>query len=167
MLRHSVSQVFGSEHPALSPRESDDIRQPRPFNVTKRFAFQEPHQVSHGAVSNALSLNPSHQLPYSQDFAPVPMPAPMPMPTPAMQPLPLPGHMLPGALPSASYPPTTNAISQVIRRDTANLHPVFFTERLRRTPFVLDASAVTSPVAHGYTYHDAQGRADGSIPARL
>ncbi|KAI1377716.1 hypothetical protein F4677DRAFT_415297 [Hypoxylon crocopeplum] len=91
----------------------------------------------------------------------------VPAPIPVIQPLPLPGHMLPGASPSVSYPPAPIIISQIAGRDTSNLHPVFFTERLRRSPLVLGAAAVTNPVAHGYAYHNTQRRADGTIPARL
>ncbi|ORY65299.1 uncharacterized protein BCR38DRAFT_432402 [Pseudomassariella vexata] len=52
--------------------------------------------------------------------------------------------------------------------DTAVLHPVFFTQRLHRSPFVpLAAAAITSPVAHGYTYSEAQRRSGGGLSSRL
>jgi hypothetical protein len=41
-------------------------------------------------------------------------------------------------------------------RDAATVHPVFFTERLQRSPFVVDPMAAAAvhanPVAHGYAY---------------
>lgn len=82
----------------------------------------------------------------------------MPLPdlTSAIQPLPLFGHM---SRPAAAAPAP--------RRDAAYLHPVFFTERFRRSSWGLDAARVTSPVAHGYVYQEAQGLAGGAIPSRL
>ena len=54
-------------------------------------------------------------------------------------------------------------------RSASSLHPVFFTERLHRSAsaLALGAAAVTSPVAHGYAYHENPRRADGAIPAML
>ncbi|KAI0387839.1 hypothetical protein F5Y04DRAFT_12592 [Hypomontagnella monticulosa] len=158
MLRHSISQVFGSKHPALSPRESDDIRQPRPSYVTYQFPAQRLHQVSDSDFLNVSHLNLSLRPTHAQESIPMPVSMPIPMPGPAMQSLPLPGHMPPATAP-VPYSPAPAMLSQAVRRDASNLHPVFFTERLRRSPFVLDAVGVTSPVAHGYAYHNAQGKA--------
>ncbi|OTA63628.1 hypothetical protein K449DRAFT_432936 [Hypoxylon sp. EC38] len=151
MLRHSVSQVFGSKHPALSPRGDDDIG-PRPFDATN-FALQA-QKLSRRTSSNSPALNPSLQSSQYQDLTPAP----------AIQPMPILSHM-----PRNVAGPVTHSstISHVAQRDASNLHPVFFTERLRRTPFILDAVGVTSPVACGYAYQEVQRRADGTIPAML
>ena len=47
---------------------------------------------------------------------------------------------------------------------SSTLHPVFFTERLRRPPALLQAahSAPNSPVTHGYMYQET--RPDGNTP---
>ncbi|KAI1658004.1 hypothetical protein F4813DRAFT_67585 [Daldinia decipiens] len=163
MLRHSVSQIFGLKHPALSPRENDDIgRQPRPPNVTTNqlSAQMSPHE-SDIIFPNVLSLNSSPQSSYSQE--PISMPMPTPVPVPAVQPLPLPGHMPQGI---AAPIPYTSTLA-TMKMDASSLHPVFFTERLQRSPFVFDAAGVTSPVAHGYAYPETQRRTDGTISSRL
>ncbi|KAI2779091.1 hypothetical protein F4815DRAFT_203620 [Daldinia loculata] len=155
MLRHSVSQVFGLKHPALSPRENDDIgQQPRLPDI-------KTNQLSAQTSPNVLSLNSSPQSSYSQE--PISMPMPTPVPVPAVQPLPLPGHMSQGISAPIPYPSTL----ATMKMDASNLHPVFFTERLRRSPFVFDSVGVTSPVAHGYAYPETQRRTDGTISSRL
>ncbi|KAI2637146.1 hypothetical protein GGS26DRAFT_547520 [Hypomontagnella submonticulosa] len=153
MLRHSISQVFGLKHPALSPRESDDItgRQPRSSYVKSQFPAQRQHQVSDSDFLNKSYLNLTLQ--------PSNIQGPIPMPAPVMQPLSLPGHMPPAVAAPVPYSPAPAMLSQAVRRDASNLHPVFFTERLRRSPLMLDAAGMTSPVAHGYVYHTAQGKA--------
>ncbi|OTA96087.1 hypothetical protein M434DRAFT_151675 [Hypoxylon sp. CO27-5] len=154
MLRHSVSQVFGSKHPALSPRGDDDIG-PRPFDATN-FAIQAQtlYQVSRRSSSNAPVLNPLLESSQYQDLTPAP----------AIRPMPTLSHMPRNV---AGPVPHSSTISHVAQRDASNLHPVFFTERLRKTPFILDAVGVTSPVACGYAYQEVQRRADGTIPAML
>lgn len=159
MLRHSVSQVFGSEHPALSPRGDDDIG-PRLFDKTNfSLQAQRPYQVSRRTSSNSPRLNPSLQSSQYQELTPVP----------AIQPMPILSHSHMPRNVAGSIPrlPTPVTISQVTQRDASNLHPVFFTERLRRSPFILDAVGVTSPVACGYAYQEVQRRADGTVPAML
>ncbi|OTB08185.1 hypothetical protein M426DRAFT_202207 [Hypoxylon sp. CI-4A] len=154
MLRHSISQVFGAKHPALSARENDDIR-PRftqPY-ATNSYSIQRPDRVSGSANTNVPHLEPSLQP--SQYQNPAAMPISTPAPAPAFQPLPLLGHA----------PQTPSTVSQVTIRDTSNLHPVFFTARLRKSPFILDAVAITSPVAYGY--QEVHRRADGTILALL
>ncbi|KAI1461303.1 hypothetical protein F4805DRAFT_277875 [Annulohypoxylon moriforme] len=151
MLRHSASQIFGGKHPALSPR-GDDVIEPRPnwlqlsyptnsFPVVEQF-----HQIS----------NPDLNPPHFQETDP--------MPAPVIQPPPRVCHMQSTPTPFTSTP---TMISPVTTRDASNLHPVFFTERLRRSPFVLDAVGLTSPVAYGYSYEEARRRAGGAIPAML
>ncbi|KAI1142381.1 hypothetical protein F5Y05DRAFT_224611 [Hypoxylon sp. FL0543] len=162
MLRHSISQVFGSQHPAISPRGDDDIG-PRPFDTTS-FALRSPkrHQIPHGANPSVSSLNTSLQISQGQELTPIS--ALTPPPAPAM---PLLSHMPQNAaapVPQSSRPV---AVSPVAHRDASSLHPVFFTERLRRTPFILDTVGVTSPVAHGYAYQEVQRGAVGTIPAML
>ncbi|KAI0853006.1 hypothetical protein F5Y00DRAFT_158743 [Daldinia vernicosa] len=163
MLRHSVSQVFGLKHPALSPRENDDIgQQPRPPNVrTNQLSTQVPPHEPDNICPNALSLNSPSQSSYSQE--PISMPMPTPVPVPAVQPLPLPDHMPQGISAPTLYPSTLTTR----KMDASSLHPVFFSERLQRSPFVFDAAEVTSPVAHGYAYPETQRGADGSISSRL
>ncbi|KAI1210943.1 uncharacterized protein F4807DRAFT_44146 [Annulohypoxylon truncatum] len=149
MLRHSISQIFGGKHPALSPRGDDDIgpRPNRPSNPTISFS-----------VVGQLHQFPHHDLtpPHFQESAP--------MAAPAIQPPPRVSHMPSAPAPFSSAP---TMISPVVTRDASNLHPVFFTERLRKSPFVLDAVGLTSPVAHGYAYEEARRRAGGAIPALL
>ncbi|KAI1095796.1 hypothetical protein F5B19DRAFT_268033 [Rostrohypoxylon terebratum] len=149
MLRHSASQIFGGKHPALSPRGDDDI-EPRPIwlsNPTNlRLAVARSHQISNSDIHT-----PHFQEPAS-------------MPPPVIQPPPRVCHMPSAPIPSSSVP---NMISPIATRDTSNLHPVFFTERLRRSPFVLDAVGLTNPVAYGYAYEEARRRAGGAIPAML
>jgi hypothetical protein len=41
-------------------------------------------------------------------------------------------------------------------------HPVFFTDRLRRSAVTVPAGALNSPVAHGYIYQDATRLRDGA-----
>ncbi|KAI0840998.1 hypothetical protein F5Y06DRAFT_235165 [Hypoxylon sp. FL0890] len=166
MLRHSISQVFGSKHPALSPRGDDDIGPRQPFD-TKNFALRshKQHQIHHSANSSFPPLNPLLEISHYRELTP--MPVLTPTPAPAIQPMPLLSHMprnAAAAVPSSSTPLTR---SQVVPRDASSLHPVFFTERLRRTPFIHDAVGVTSPVAHGYAYQEVQRRANGIIPAML
>ncbi|KXJ85515.1 hypothetical protein Micbo1qcDRAFT_237451 [Microdochium bolleyi] len=85
----------------------------------------------------------------------------------------------PGSLLRPGPPPPPHA------RDVSSLHPVFFTERLQRTPFPMAASSpstqpprgsvgggsggamFTNPVAHGYMYHETRRRAEGSSVPRL
>lgn len=43
-------------------------------------------------------------------------------------------------------------------------HPVFFTERLRRSPVLTGPSMANSPVAHGYAYQDALRKEGTSVP---
>ncbi|KAK5991506.1 hypothetical protein PT974_09789 [Cladobotryum mycophilum] len=44
-------------------------------------------------------------------------------------------------------------------------HPVFFTERLRKSPVVAPPGMINSPVAQGYVYQETQRSADGSSNA--
>ncbi|KAI1409597.1 hypothetical protein F5Y13DRAFT_169621 [Hypoxylon sp. FL1857] len=165
MLRHSISQVFGSKHPVLSPRGDDDIG-PRPFDTTNlALQAQKLHQVSHGAKSIALPLNSSLQLSQYQELTPMPMLAPTP--APAIQPMPLLSHMPRNVAAQVPHSSTPATISHIAPMDASNLHPVFFTERLRRSPFILDAVGVTSPVAHGYAYQEVQRGVNGTVPAML
>lgn len=148
MLRHSASQIFGGKHPALSPRGDDDI-EPRPnwlLNPTNlRLSVAQLHQVSSHDINT----------PYFQE--------PVLMPPPVIQPPPRVCHM-----PSAPTPfSSASTMISPIARDSSNLHPVFFTERLRRSPFVLDAVGLTNPVAYGYAYEEARRRAGGAIPSML
>ncbi|KAI0111358.1 hypothetical protein F4814DRAFT_450033 [Daldinia grandis] len=163
MLRHSVSQIFGLKHPALSPRENDDIgQQPRPPNLTtNQVSTQLSPNESDSIIPDVLFLNPSPQSSYSQQPISVPMPTPVPVPT--VQPLPLPGHMPQSILTPIPYPSTL----ATMKMDASSLHPVFFTERLRRSPFVFDAVGVTSPIAQGYGYPETERRTNGTISSRL
>ncbi|KAH7031234.1 uncharacterized protein B0I36DRAFT_120276 [Microdochium trichocladiopsis] len=97
---------------------------------------------------------------------------------------------VPGSLPPrprlAPPPQPTSfaAIHHPQARDVSSLHPVFFTERLQRTPFPqaqsggsgggsgrggggFPASHHHNPVAHGYMYHETRRRAEGSSVPRL
>lgn len=79
----------------------------------------------------------------------------------------------------SSPPPPPQLAYQYTPRDVSSLHPVFFTERLQRLPFPpapappsLSSSPPspyhhTSPVAHGYMYHETRRRAAGSSVPRL
>ncbi|CAJ2513679.1 Uu.00g017980.m01.CDS01 [Anthostomella pinea] len=134
------------------------------------------------ATTTTAILPPSaadhlHFQPPEPYFQP-PASATMPMPTPTQQAL-----FQKTQTAQTTPTPTTPALAdfqaiwaqqqqkqhenQQTARDTSNLHPVFFTARLQKSPFVLDAAAVASPVAHGYVYHESQRRADGAIPAML
>ncbi|RYO74045.1 hypothetical protein DL766_006850 [Monosporascus sp. MC13-8B] len=64
---------------------------------------------------------------------------------------------------SSGPPPPRAGFRPQAARDVSSLHPVFFTERLlRRSPFAPAAAAAgTSPVAHGYAYHQAARRRSG------
>ncbi|KAK6957715.1 hypothetical protein Daesc_000503 [Daldinia eschscholtzii] len=162
MLRHSISQVFGSKHPALSPRENDGIgRQPRPLDTTSQLSAQIPNRESGNTFPNVSSLNSSPEPLYSQE--PIAMPMPNPVPAPAVQPLPLPGHNPQNFVVSVPAP----AALRTMGMDASSLHPVFFTERLRRSPFVGDTAGVTNPVAYGYSYQETQRRIDGTVPSML
>ncbi|KAI8959019.1 hypothetical protein F5Y11DRAFT_18700 [Daldinia sp. FL1419] len=162
MLRHSVSQVFGLKHPALSPRENDDIkRQPRPLKIATQFSTQVPPQEPSSVIPDVVSLNSSSQPLGTQE--PTSMPMPTPVPALAVQPLPLPGHMSQTISAPIPHPPTLAAMGM----DASSLHPVFFTERLRRSPLLFDAAGVISPVAYGYAYQETQRGHDGTISSRL
>ncbi|KAI0899775.1 hypothetical protein F4806DRAFT_265239 [Annulohypoxylon nitens] len=86
------------------------------------------------------------------------------MPPPVIQPPPRVCHMSSAPTPFSSVP---SLVSPTTMKDSSNLHPVFFTERLRRSPFVLDAVGLTNPVAYGYAYEEARRRAGGAIPSML
>ncbi|KAI2606878.1 uncharacterized protein GGS25DRAFT_493603 [Hypoxylon fragiforme] len=187
MLRHSVSQVFGFNHPALSARGDDDMpQQPRPFDIT---TTPSPSSSS-VSVSFGSGAQPRTQLPSSSNnnnnnnnnaipppnassaltqeplLLPLLPPLPSDFPEPIMpvtQP-PLPRRSIAGS----HAPMTTNAASLQARqpRDASNLHPVFFTERLlRRSALAVDAASTTNPAAHGYVYQGA--RWGDAIPAML
>ncbi|KAI1470667.1 uncharacterized protein F4812DRAFT_274356 [Daldinia caldariorum] len=166
MLRHSISQVFGSKHPALSPRENDGIGRPPwlSLNTTaSQLSVQQPHRESGSTFLDISSLNPSSQPSYSQEPIVMSMPMPTSVPAPAVQPLPLPGHMPQSFATSMPSPSTLTTVMM----DASSLHPVFFTERLRKSPFVVDGVEVTSPVAYGYGYRETQRRIDGAVPSML
>ncbi|KAI0889015.1 uncharacterized protein GGS22DRAFT_66138 [Annulohypoxylon maeteangense] len=149
MLRHSASQVFGGKHPALSPRGDDDI-EPRPnwllISKNSRPVVERLHQLP----------NPDLSSPHFEESAP--------MLAPIIQPLPHVRHM-----PSTSAPfsSASTMITPIATRDASSLHPVFFTARLRKSPFVLNAAGLVNPVAHGYAYEESRRRVGGAIPAML
>ncbi|KAI4870109.1 hypothetical protein F4820DRAFT_321568 [Hypoxylon rubiginosum] len=95
--------------------------------------------------------------------------APMPLPdlASAIHPLPLLSYSPQRARLLTPYSSSSApAAAVVVKRDVSNLHPVFFTERLRRSPLVPGAPGVTSPVAHGYAYQEAK-RTGKAIPSML
>ncbi|KAI1083411.1 hypothetical protein F5B20DRAFT_404388 [Whalleya microplaca] len=169
-LRHSASQIFGSKHPALSPREDDDRADCYPWRQRGRAAHAAEQPRTPNSQASAVAANETPAIITLSHFPEpqqplIPMAAQMSIPfmAPPLQP---PQHFTSSS--SSSSPTAVAAWGQQTARNTANLHPVFFTARLRRSPFVLDAVAVTSPVAHGYVYHQTQrGLAEGAVPAML
>ncbi|KAI0597852.1 hypothetical protein F4775DRAFT_558918 [Biscogniauxia sp. FL1348] len=156
MLRHSASQIFGSKHPALTRASANDDRTPPPWMW--------------GGVGSGNSTMRAQQRQQSQEFQsqiPAQDPSPfVPMSSPA-----IPYRRASPPTMTAEQPEDILMMTMVSAaahdRSASSLHPVFFTERLHRSPLVLLDTAVTSPVAHGYVYHENQRRADGAIPAML
>ncbi|KAI1503850.1 hypothetical protein F5X99DRAFT_373623 [Biscogniauxia marginata] len=196
MLRHSASQIFGSKHPALTRANTNDDRTTPMWmwgigSRNSRVVAQQQQELP--PVQTQQLQNEAAALPIFADpslvFAPA-GPA-MPITTTTTIPPGNPSTQIPAGFESAweggakqqqqqkhHHSQDENAMLTTMAlvaaaaarngRDTSSRHPVFFTERLHPAPFyVLDAAAVTSPVAHGYVYHENQRRADGAIPAML
>ncbi|KAH6635382.1 hypothetical protein B0J18DRAFT_418646 [Chaetomium sp. MPI-SDFR-AT-0129] len=101
---------------------------------------------------------------------PLPQSLPQPLQQPQLQRQPLlhPQNPHPTVLPHPQSQPHISQPSQIpqqqqqqpqIRQQQhspSHLHPVFFTDKLRRPPFHIVAGPHTSPIAHGYVYQDGQ-----------
>ncbi|KAI5920200.1 hypothetical protein F4810DRAFT_713721 [Camillea tinctor] len=168
MLRHSASQVFGSKHPALTRASANDDRTPPPAWAWGISSGNSRMVTQQQQPPNFLSQAQT-QAQYGEPFlAQDPMlfgpGGPMSMTT-------MPYRTSSTANPASSSSSSSSKEAEakgmmaMMVITAASRHPVFFTERLHPSPFVLDAAAITSPVAHGYVYHENQRRADGAIPA--
>lgn len=156
--RHTASQIFGSQHPALSAPAREADNKQGIWRCQAPHLPSKPHQLQPQACQLFEGQQPSQAPQYMPSFTTATL-VPLTL-SPFTDSLDLLAAtfnpMMPvrgGPLRTANNdaPPTSMPVSRESQgRNVSVLHPVFFAETLQRSPFVLNAAAVLSPVAYGY-----------------